>query len=206
MLLRPHLASGLAAFLAVVSVALLNVTFAEQGDYKAAIIAGIVAGLLSVGVFARGWRGSRRWRKVVMAMVAIPVFLSIAETGRRIPYAFGLFPHGYRFLIPEGYKGYFRVAFGQPKAQPLLVENSFRLMKVSPTGDAVTSDSLLRQKEKVDEFIYEGTGKDAPVVDKWVFDEQASGTTYFFVFVGRFEDFRQWQLSGHDRHAYGPMN
>lgn len=204
---RPYLAFGLVTFLALVSVVLLNVTFAEQGDYKVAIIAGIVAGLLSVGGLVRGWRGSRRWRKVIMALIAIPVLLSVADTGRRIPYAFGLFPHGYRFLIPEGYKGYFRVAFGQPKAQPLSVDNSFRLVKVSPSGEATTSDTLLRQNEKVDEFVYEGTGKDAPIMDKWVFDEKASATSYLYVFVGRFEDFRQWQLAGHDKHAYGlPAN
>lgn len=197
---------GIAACLALVSVVLLNVTFAELSDYKVALPVGIALGLVSVGVFVGGWRGSKLWRKVVMATLAIPVFISIAGTGGRIPYVFELFPHGYRFLIPEGYKGYFRVAFERPTARPLPVEDSFRLVKVSPSGEAETSDTLLRQREKVDEFIYEKTGKKARIVDKWVVDDRVSDTTYLYVFVGTFEDFSQWHLSGHDEHAFGPMN
>ena len=203
---RQRLAFALAVFLALVSVILLNVTFARQSDYKIAIVVGNIAGLVSIGILGLYCRrGKWAWWPLAV-IVAIPVLFLVADTGRRIPYAFGLFPHGYRFVIPDSYIGYFRVAFGQPKAQPLPMEDSFRLVRVSPKGEAETSDSLLRQREKVDEFVFEGTGKEAPIADKWVLDEQTSGTTFLYVFVGKLEDFFQWRLSQHDRRAYGPID
>jgi hypothetical protein len=102
---RPRLVFGLATFLALVSVVLLNVTFAGQIDYKIALIVGNVAGLGAIAILAWGSRRGSRCRRLFAVVVAVPVLFFVADTGRRIPYALGLFPHGYRFLIPEGYKG-----------------------------------------------------------------------------------------------------
>jgi hypothetical protein len=201
---KPYLVFWFATLFGLISIALLSVTFASQ-DYRGPIIAGVVTGALSIGLLMVGCRGSSRWSKVASVVLAIPIILMLSDTSRRIPYLFRLLPHGYRFVIPDGYRGYFRVAYGAANAPPLSVVDSFRMVRVSPAGEAETSEPLDR-RELVDEVIFEKTGKDAPVAHRRV-SAGPPGVTYLYVFVGTFDYYRSWFLSHHDgEEVHGSTN
>ena len=60
-----------------------------------------------------------------------------------------------RYLIPEGYAGWLCVTYSVSGAQPLEIEDGYRLVKFSPSGVAETSSEGMPGKYK-DEFWFYG--------------------------------------------------
>lgn len=59
-----------------------------------------------------------------------------------------------RYLIPDGYSGWLCITYGVPEAQPLPMEDGFRLVKFEQSCTIVTSSAQMPGHDYYDEFYF----------------------------------------------------
>src|ERR1700728_2346346 len=150
-MLLPYLAIVL---LAVVTVYSVVVSFRQKSDGEPA---------------ASGWvfpdgpkRSARIFVGVATLLLAIGLGAWFKINGSSV--SPNSLPRSWRFLIPEGYRGWVRVEFEIPGAPPLPAEAGQIVLKIPPTGLLRTSSSEQYGWAK-DDYVFYASGGPQPIPD-----------------------------------------